>query len=62
MIFDIAAVLNSGCTKTVTGKVWLEEYVKMLSESNKKCVEYLPTADILQFGDGKGVVSSCFDW
>ena len=38
MSSDIA-VLDSGCTKTVAGKVWLEEYVKMLSESDKKNVE-----------------------
>lgn len=32
--FGVAAIDN-GCTKIVVGKVWLEEYVKMLSESDK---------------------------
>ena len=52
------AVLDSGCTKTVAGEVWLEEYIKMLSEADKKLVEYLPTKDVFRFGDGKEVVPS----
>ena len=44
-------VLDSECTKIVAAKVWLEEYVKILSEPDKKCVEYLATDDIFQFGD-----------
>lgn len=52
------AVLDSGCMRTVVGRVWLEENVKMLSESNKKCAKHLPTEDIFWFGDGKEVVAS----
>ena len=44
--------------KTVAGEVWLEEYIKMLSEADKKLVEYLPTKDVFRFGDGKKVVAS----
>ena len=55
--FDIV-VLDSGCTNTAPVKVWLEEYVKMLSGSNKKCVEDLSAADIFQLGDGMGVAAS----
>ena len=52
------ADLDSGCMKTVVGRVWLEENVKTLSESNKKCAKHLPTEDIFWFGDGKEVVAS----
>lgn len=51
-------VLDSECTKIVAAKVWLEEYVKILSEPDKKCVEYLATDDIFQFGDWKEDVAS----
>ena len=52
------AVLESGCTKMLAGEIWLEEYIKMLSEADKKLVEYLPTKDVFRFGDGKEVAAS----
>ena len=29
------AVLDSGCTKSVTGEMWLDEYLQILSEQDR---------------------------
>ena len=45
-------VLDSGCTKTVTGNVWLEEYLSTLSEHELSDVCEKPTQASYRFGDG----------
>ena len=51
------AVLDSGCTKTVTGKLWLNAYLESLTESDRQTVTYKTDGAKFRFGDGKEVVS-----
>ncbi|XP_057305251.1 uncharacterized protein LOC130642182 [Hydractinia symbiolongicarpus] len=48
-------VLDSGCTKTVAGEKWMDEYLGTLSESDKNAVVSNSTDSIYRFGDGKEV-------
>ena len=51
------AVLNSGCTKTVTGEVWLTEYLATLTWDEHTTVERKPSSALFRSGDGKEVKS-----
>ena len=51
------AILDSGCTKTVTGRVWLEAYIESLNTADKKTVIYEKDSSKFRFGDGKEVIS-----
>ena len=47
-------VLDSGCTKTVSGELWMEEYLSTLPNDWKKLVKTDKTANSMyRFGDGK---------
>ena len=45
-------LLDSGCSKTVAGQVWYEEYLHTLSEEDRKKVIEVKSKSIFRFGDG----------
>ena len=45
-------ILDSGCTKTVSGETWMEEYLPTLSIEDKKLVIERKSDSIYRFGDG----------
>ena len=52
------AILDSGCTRTVCGNMWLNSYLDTLSSGERKSV-YSTDSDIkFRFGDGKVFSSS----
>ena len=51
-----AAIVDTGCTKTVAGTSWLENYMGTLSENQQSKVEPLPSNTLFVFGDGRKVV------
>ena len=52
------AVIDSGCTKTVAGMVWVREYISTLTkEQSKSVITYKNTNVSFKFGDGKQVKS-----
>ena len=52
------ALLDSGCSKTVSGEVWLNQYCQSLSDFDKTCVKEEPSNSNFTFGDGKKVKAS----
>ena len=52
------ALLDSGASKTVCGKLWLDLYVDSLSESEKMKLKSEPSESVFRFGDGNKVESS----
>ena len=53
-----AAVLDSGCTETVCGKLWLECHIDSLSKEDSKLIEERPSSTKFKFGDGRVVQAS----
>lgn len=51
------ALLDSGASKNVCGKLWLDIYVDSLSESEKVKLESKPSESVFRFGDGNKVES-----
>ena len=51
------ALLDSGCTKTVCGEVWLEHFLQSLSYEEYKQVENFEGYNIFKFGDGNKIKS-----
>lgn len=47
-----AAVLDSGCSKTVCGESWLKEYLETLSDNELNHVTESQSNTIFKFGDG----------
>ena len=47
------AVLDSGCTSTVCGEVWLRTFVDTIADNEKKLVTERPTSKMFRFGDGQ---------
>ena len=45
-----AAVLDSACTKTVTGRAWRDTYLESLSERERSQVKTLPGGTVFSFG------------
>ena len=45
-----AAVLDSACTKTVTGRAWRDTYLESLSERERSQVKTLPGGTVFRFG------------
>ena len=45
-------VLDSGCSKTVAGQVWLDEYLNLLSPVDKIAVREGASKSVFRFGDG----------
>ena len=46
------AILDSGCTKSVCGRVWLQCYFDALIESDKSSVQEQESSSKFKFGDG----------
>lgn len=51
------AVLDCGCSKTVTGVRWLESYIDALSENDRACIQSKSSNTNFKFGDGVTVIS-----
>ena len=51
------AVLDTACSRTLTGKLWLEEYKATLSEKDKALMKTYPSDTSFVFGDGKQVTA-----
>ena len=47
------ALLDSGCTKSVSGKVWFGEFMDTLSADDKRQVVSEDSESVYRFGDGK---------
>ena len=47
------ALLDSGCSNTVAGELWISKFTENLSDSDKKKIKYMPTEESFTFGDGK---------
>ena len=49
------AIIDCGCTKTVAGKAWVEEFLTMLSQEERERVEKSAkkSTTMYRFGDGK---------
>ena len=54
---DLNAIVDTGCTKTVAGEEWLNNYLKNLDDSITNQVEANPSSRILKFGDGHKVTA-----
>ena len=54
---DLNAIVDTGCTKTVAGEEWLNNYLKNLDDSLTNQVEANPSSRILKFGDGHKVTA-----
>ena len=52
-----AAVLDSACSSTVCGQVWLDNYIKSLSDDLKSEVVFENSALVFRFGNGGQLVS-----
>jgi hypothetical protein len=48
------AILDTACTKTIAGKQWMHEYVKMLGEKERNLIEKTAreSKSLYRFGDG----------
>ena len=51
------AILDSGCSTTVCGEKWLNDFVKSLSDEERMQIKIEPSAQTFTFGDGNTVVS-----
>ena len=51
-------LLDSGCSKTVAGKVWMEEFIKTLSRGDMNDVTNKSSKSVFRFGDGIETKSS----
>ena len=49
---DGHVVLDTGCSSTVCGTDWYENYVKSLSEYDKNMIKEIPSSSTFTFGDG----------
>ena len=52
------ALLDSGCARTVCGRVWLDAYVNSLSDKEKRLVEEKKSTNLFKFGDNKVIKSN----
>ena len=50
------AILDSGCTETVCGNVWLQCYLDSLNKEESAKVQSQSSSKVFRFGDGK-----CYD-
>ena len=53
-----SAVIDTGCTKTVAGQIWFENFKSNLTENTLKETETFPSNTSFKFGDGRKVKSS----
>ena len=52
------AVLDSGCSATVCGTEWLNDFVQGLSDDERQQIKIAPSSQSFTFGDGKTIVSN----
>lgn len=52
------AVLDSGCSATVCGTGWLNDFVQGLSDDERQQIKIAPSSQSFTFGDGKTIVSN----
>ena len=52
------AVMDSGCTKTVCGEVWLNCYLETRSDEDKKLLHVEDSNSVFKFGDSKLIKSN----
>ena len=45
-----AAVLDSACAKTVTGRAWKDTYLESLSNEERSQIKILPRRTVFRFG------------
>ena len=45
-------LLDSGCTKTVAGQVWINEFISSLSDTERKEIKECKSSSLFRFGDG----------
>ena len=45
-------ILDSGCSKTVAGKIWLDEMYHTMSQSDRESVVKKGSSSIFRFGNG----------
>ena len=46
-------ILDSGCTKTVAGEVWMNEFIKQLEPQLRETIKRKDSSAVYRFGDGK---------
>ena len=51
------AVIDSGCSKTVAGENWFNDYLQSLSEEEISNIQYCDSKAYFRFGDSKPVMS-----
>nr|XP_039274020.1 uncharacterized protein LOC120347974 [Styela clava] len=51
------AILDSGCTRTVCGKIWLLDYLQRIKESEIEKIHTGDSGGVFMFGDGRKVSS-----
>ena len=56
--YSNAALLDSGCSKTVCGEKWLENYKESLSDYDKHCIKEKESTASFTFGDSSSEKSS----
>ena len=52
------AELDSGCSKTVAGQLWCDEYMRLLTEDEKERIVEKRGSSVFRFGDGKESLST----
>ena len=52
-----SAVIDTACTKTVGGEIWLDDYVESLTLPQLEETQYLESATKFKFGDGRHVTA-----
>ena len=54
---EINAVIDTACTKTVSGENWFQNYLKCLDDTGLNKVKIIPSKKTFKFGDGRKVIS-----
>ena len=52
------AILDCGCSRTVCGEFWLQNFVSNMSDFERSLIREQPSSQSFTFGDGKTVMSS----
>ena len=52
------AVIDTACTKTVVGQLWLQNYMKGLDDTSLNQVEISKSHKVFKFRDGHKVIAT----
>ena len=55
---EVNAVIDTACTKTVSGENWFQNYLKCLDDTALNKVRVIPSEKTFKFGDGRKIVSN----